>query len=218
MQRRDEIKLTPEAKEAARALVAAWNAGEVDQQFSIVEIHGDDQVLGSFVFSDAGHSDFDAPRRSLLSELAQLRLLRITQIKRDTWEILLLQELRDAVQNDFARFRDVPIAVTGAIGTFINGSLTMAEGAVFSSSAYGDVTVTFQTLPEELLKLLGADALRPEIANAINALKEADEPTRLEKAGKVIEELGRGLAHLSNTGGALAAIALIARMLSGGGL
>src|SRR5690606_850224 len=116
------------------------------------------------------------------------------------------------------RFRDVPIAVTGAIGTFINGSLTMAEGAVFSSSAYGDVTVTFQTLPEELLKLLGADALRPEIANAINALKEADEPTRLEKAGKVIEELGRGLAHLSNTGGALAAIALIARMLSGGGL
>jgi len=218
MQRRDEIKLTPQAKDEARLLVAAWDTGKVSQKFTIVELYGDDQVLGTFVYSDSGHSDFDAPPRALLSELAQLRLLQMMQTKPDTWEILLLQELRDAVQNEFARFRDVPITVTGAIGTFINGSLTMAEGAVFSSSAYGDVTVTFQTLPEELVKLLGADALRPEIASAIHALQSADEPTRLEKAGRVIEELGRGLAHLSNTGGALAAIALIARMLSGGGL
>lgn len=218
MQKRESIRLTEEAKQAARDLVKAWTTGKVSQQFGVTEIHGDDQVLDSFVHSDADHSDFDAPSRNLLSELAEARLIRLTVTRRDRYEVLLLQELRDAVANDFARFRDVPITVSGAVGTIIFGNLTMGDGAVFSSAGQGDVTVTIETLPHELLKLLGTDALRPEIASAITELKTADDLTRVEKAGKVIEELGRGLAHLSNTGGALAAITLIARMLSGGGL
>ncbi len=217
MQRRDQIKLTDEAKEAARALVAAWDAHNLDQTFTIFHTMGGAQILQSRR-TTSDKDAFSTPPLTTFEELARHSLIQLERTASNNYRVLLLQELRDAIQNDFAQYRDVPITVTGAIGTFINGSLTMAEGAVFSSSAYGDVTVTFQTLPDELLKLLGTDALRPEIASAITALKAADELTRMEKAGKVIEELGRGLAHLSNTGGALAAIALIARMLSGGGL
>lgn len=217
MQRRDQLKLTDEAKEAARSLVAAWDAHDLDQTFTIFHTMAGAQILQSRR-TTSDKEAFSTPPLTTFEELARHSLIQLERTASNNYRVLLLQELRDAIQNDFVQYRDVPITVTGAIGTFINGSLTMAEGAVFSSSAYGDVTVTFQTLPDELLKLLGTDALRPEIASAITALKAADELTRMEKAGKVIEELGRGLGHLSNTGGALAAIALIARMLSGGGL
>ena len=82
------------------------------------------------------------------------------------------------------------------------------------------MTVTAEMLPDELIRLLGEETLHqyPNINQAIQALKTADEPTRIARAGKVIEELGRGLEHLSNASGALTAIAMIARVLSGGGL
>jgi len=89
---------------------------------------------------------------------------------------------------------------------------------VFQSAAagIGDVNVTAESLPDELVKLLGKDAVEPNVAQAIEALKNADEPNRREKAGKVIAELGRSLEHLSNAGGAISAIMLIARLLSTG--
>lgn len=211
--------LTAEAKEAAKRLVDAWDERRISQKFDITAVYGDGRIMHVYVSSDSGHLEFTPPELSLLEELGHFDLLRIARIRNNRWEILLLQTLRDAVKNDFKHIPDIP---TSVVGTIIYGSLEMGDGAVFGSSVYGDVTVTLQTLPDELIKLLGTDSSRPQIASVIEELKtlpeSADKSARLEKAGKVIEELGRSLAHLSNTGGALAAIALIARMLSGGGL
>lgn len=214
-----EYRLTEGARKTAAYLVRMWNDDVIAQTFELVDATAGSGVRSRQYLPGLGADDsFEVPAIGELNELARLNLISIRRLvgRSEKLEITLFQPLRDAVDNDFTYFRELPL--TGAIGTIIYGNLTMGEGAVFSSAGQGDVTVTFQTLPDELLRLLGTDALRPEIASAITDLKNADEPTRLRKAGKVIEELGRGLEHLSNTGGALAAIALIARMLSGGGL
>ncbi|MBC8099821.1 MAG: hypothetical protein H7Y11_10290 [Armatimonadetes bacterium] len=215
MQNRHEINLTPGAKEAARLLIAAWNEDETVQKFDITEVPGDDQVTVTFTFLDSGNIGFDAPKRALLFELAQHKLLDIREKDDNSWEIMLFQNLRTAVENNFLEVTDHTTNAGVNIATLINNNVTMGERGVFASSVSGDITITIETLPDELIKLLGEDALRPEIASAIADLKSADAPTRLEKGGKIIEQLGRGLGHLSNTGSALEAIMLIARILGG---
>jgi len=222
MTNRIKYPLTLEAKEEARHLLQAWDKDEIQQAFYLIDVTGGSGVEGIRLNPGLGaRSSFIPPALGIIRELGEYKLIslaRVVTAQKERFEVTLLQELRNAVQNDF----DVSdfFLTTSAIGTIVYGNLTLDRGALFQSAAagIGDVNVTAQTLPDELVKLLGADALRPEIAAAISALKVADEPTRLEKAGKVIEELGRGLAHMSNTGGALAAIALITRMFSGGGL
>ncbi len=222
MSNRVKYPLTPEAKLAARTLLESWDSGEIQQAFYLI-----DQTAGSGaerIDLRAGlgaKSSFKPPSLGVIRELGEYRLISLTRVagsQAERFEVALLQELRNAVASDFD-VSDFFLTIS-AVGTIIYGDLVMDSGATFQSAAagVGDVNVTAQQLPDAIVRLLGEDALRPEIAAAITDLKTADEPTRLEKMGKVIEELGRGLGHLSNTGGALAAIALITKILSGGGL
>lgn len=204
MQRRVKYPLTPETKAIAEELVNAWNTGKLEQILDVA-VSNHSVLVG-------GGVNFQFPL-SALKELEEYRLIRVER----TW-VTLLQELRDAVANDF-EVSDF-FLTTSAVGTIIYGNLTLDKGALFQSAAagIGDVNVTAQHLPDELVRLLGEDARRPEIAAAITELKTADESTRLGKMGKVIEELGRGLSHMKNAAGAIEAIILIARILGGGGL
>lgn len=218
MSSRVKYPLSASAQEAAKTLSEAWKLGELDQLIRLAEAVGDNRIMNTTATSAYSGKRLKPPPRAILMELARFGLIQLYATSERGWEVLLLEELHTAVQNDF-EVSDY-FLTTSAVGTIIYGNLTLDKGALFQSAAagIGDVNVTAQTLPDELVRLLGEDAQRPEIAAAITALKTADDPTRLEKMGKVIEELGRGLAHLTNTGGAIAAITLIAKILSGGGL
>lgn len=195
----------------------------IDQVFELIDVSSGNARSREFQAGLGTADGFSVPPMGVLNELSQFGLILMSKLvlpKGLRCEITLLQELRNAVQSDF----DVSdyFLTTSAVGTIIYGDLMLEKGALFQSAAagIGDVTVTAETLPDELIKLLGDEMLRQhsEVAQAIEALKTSDKPTRLQKAGKVIEELGRCLGHLTNTAGALAAIALITRVLSGSGL
>jgi len=218
MQSRVKYPLTPEAKEAAKKLSDIWKAGELDQLFYFNENTSYGTISETIAKSAYSGKSHEGLKRSLLMELARFGLLQIHFSGNDGWEILLLEELMRAVENDF-EVSDF-FLTTSAVGTIIYGNLTLDKGALFQSAAagIGDVSVTAQTLPDEIIKLLGADADRPEVAAAIEELRQSNDTTRIEKAGKVIQELGRSLEHVANAGGALSAIAMIVRVLTGQGL
>jgi hypothetical protein len=225
MQRRPKYPLTPEAKEAAKSLLEAWDNGEIQQSFYlIVQAIRDDEVRHLHLYPGTGaRRSFQPPSLGVIRELGEYKLITLTHVvdsRQERFEVTLLQELRNAVSSNF----DVSdfFLTTSAVGTIIYGDLVMDKGSIFQSAAagIGDANNAIQYLPDQLIRLLGEDTLKsyPKIDTAIKELKSANERTRMEKAGKVIEELGRALGHLSNTGGALDAITLIARVLGGGGL
>lgn len=216
MKQRIEYKLSQNTRETAKNLIQYLKQGHIDQNFELVDVTAGSGVRSrEYKWGLGADESHEVPTPSLaaLYELAKYNLIRL--VEGTKIQVTLFQTLQDAVENNFFYFREIPY--DSLAGTIIYGNLTISEGAVFSSSGYGNVTVTvtMQTLPDELYKLLGEDAKRENIAAALNDLKEATDSTRLKKAGRVIEELGRSLEHLSNAGGALAALALIVRLFGG---
>ncbi|MBC8100824.1 MAG: hypothetical protein H7Y11_15400 [Armatimonadetes bacterium] len=65
----------------------------------------------------------------------------------------------------------------------------------------GNVSQSITNVAAELRKALGEELLQdePSLNNALIAFESADELTRLEKMGLVVQELGRCLAHTANT-------------------
>jgi hypothetical protein len=224
--------LTQEAKETARQLVAAWDNGQVGQNFSLLETSSFNIRYRELKPSFDVHPDFKVPSLGTLNELAHFGLIVIVLEQKEVVrnpsshpsnpirQITLLQELRNAIQTDF-EVSDYFLTVN-AVGTIIHGDLNVDSGAFFQSAAagIGNVTVTAESLPDELVKILGKEVLDQygEIANAIEELRVAGQPTKREKMGLVIQELGRYIGHVSNTGGAITVIMTLAQMISRGNL
>lgn len=218
MLQRVKYPLTPEAKATAQQLVDAWNSNDVDQNFYLIEVTAGRAKRVELNFGLGGDNSITPPPLGILRELAEYRLITLTAIKTDRtdrFEVTLLQELRNAVENDF-EVSDF-FLTTSAVGTIIYGNLEVRDSAVFQSAAsgIGDVHQNIEQLADELSKILGDQLLQSntELNNAIMELRSADELTRLQKMGKVVQELGRGLGHLGNTGAAIIALELITRFL-----
>jgi hypothetical protein len=204
MKQRVKYPLTPEAKEAAKALVEAWDSKKINQLLNLGIRRGDGKEQWLF-----WGNDFKVPDKAIIYELAAYKLIRLSS-GRDNVEILLFQELRNAVENDF----DVSdfFLTTSAVGTVVYGNLEVREGAIFQSAAtnQGDITQNANQLADKLLELLGMDLLQsePDLEAAIVALKSMDELSRPQKCGKVIQELGGCLGHVANTATILTAISM----------
>lgn len=213
--------LTTVAKEFAHLLVQAWDSGKLPQLMRLFEIDGDGGNWGTG-FKRTLDVDFEAPDLSVWLELAEFKLVRYIPQKdnrhESTFDILLLQELRNAVQNNF-EVSDF-FLTTSAVGTIIYGNLHMQEGSNFQSGAtnFGDVRISADMLPDKLIEMLGDSFLQKnaEVAAAIEGLKTANQLTQRSKLAKVIEELGRCLEHTANAGTAIAAIGLIHHFLASG--
>jgi hypothetical protein len=217
MKQRVKYPLTPEAKEAAKMLVEAWDNKKIAQRLTIYLTIRNEEIQPTDNIDGAGR-DFKRPTLATWWELSKYGLIERQVNFQETrhqkrlvgWEILLLEELRNAVENDF----DVSdfFLTTSAVGTVVYGNLEVREGAIMQSQAniYGDNTQNANQLADELLELLGSDLLQsePDLENAIVALKSVDESSRAEKCGKVIQELGHCMGHVANTATILTAISL----------
>jgi hypothetical protein len=222
MKNRLVYPLTEAARRAARELVGAWDAGEVGQYFTIQDLLMED----NFVLAIRGGQDADEEphRLSAFLELAHYGLISMGRQTRfdpvsgregNWWAILLLQELRDAVADDFA-VSDFFLA-TAAPGTVIH----LGEGAVVagvSGAAYGapPTMENVEQLSDKLMLMMGDAAMEahPPLRAAIDDLRAADTPAEIRsRAGRVIEEVGRGVVALANAGAAIEAIQLIGRFV-----
>jgi tRNA1(Val) A37 N6-methylase TrmN6 len=92
----NNYSLTLGAKDAARNLVEGWKSGAIPQQFSFFEIRGGDRVVATKAFE----GDFNCPPRSILTELAEAKLIHMMQVSRETWEVTLLNSLNEAVREE----------------------------------------------------------------------------------------------------------------------
>lgn len=184
--------LTETSKEAARYIVNAWVAGDVEQELTITFFTGDDEVHISGVF---GASDaFSPPGFAVWRELAKFGLVDIVY-DAQAWDILLLQELRNAVGSDF----DVSeyFLTLNAVGNIIiNSSVQNAQGTGVN---YGKVNQTIEQLADDIEARLSPELLQAQIdlKHAIDALRDAS-GDKQSKVGKVISELGRSMEHTAN--------------------
>lgn len=226
--------LTEAAKQEAKRLVEAWDGGQLDQMFELFERHGGDLVIGEMIFPMYNRTSIAAPKRSILSELAQYKLIHMQPVARGdstNWEVLLLQELRNTVQNDFevSEF----FLTTSAIGTIVQGNLVLHPHSVYQSIAavLSDVDVNFiQTTSDQLEQMLGSLADQDtDLRAALDDVKVSTPqtlPTRLGSVVKALyriafgdgplsEMLTRSISNTGNAASALGGIVLIAKLLTG---
>jgi hypothetical protein len=215
MQNRLAYPLTEAAKRAARELVGAWDDGEIDQYFSVPdEPAGDDFLV---MVGDEGEPTrlsafLELDYFGLISVERQARLDPAIGYEQDWWDILLLQALREAVAGGFA-VSDFFLA-TSTPGAVIH----LGEGAVVAGAAYGAPPrmESVEQLSDKLMNMMGDSAMaaHPPLRTAIDDLRDADTPSEVRlRAGRVIEEVGRGIVALANAGAAIEAIQLIGHFL-----
>lgn len=213
--------LTDIAKNAAHNLLQAWLTGNVAQYFVISVSSEIGEGSGPTVFVHEGDlGDFECPPISTLWELMKFNMIDIRVEKleyhSENWTVLLLQELRNAVESDFEVSEY--FLTMNAVGTIIQGDLTLHPGAVMQSAAanVGNIQQTNEQLADELTMKLGQEFLRSqeELRQAIEQLRTSVEVNRPSKFGKIVLELGRCLEHGANTVGVINGITMVAKYLS----
>jgi hypothetical protein len=180
--------LTPEAKEAAKIIVAEWDKKSLPQKIIIVLTVGFNY---DSYFIIGANQEFKYPPSHAWEELAKYGLLDLRYERDDKWHILLLQELRNAVNNDFE------------VSEYFHPARSSSEAADF------------------LITLLGQEFLetQTELKETIDELRTATKENQQTTLGKLISQLGNSLQHGSNTATIVTTLynfsAIIQKMLTG---
>ena len=150
---RVKYPLTTEAKEAAKKLVEAWDEQKIDQYFVLSQINEEkDKPIRAKSSRGVWSTEFEPPLIGVLLELSKFQLVsidtepefikyaegsgsfvRMVEAHRPKrWYVVLMQELRNAVENDF----DVSdyFLTFNAVGTIITGDNVTFSGP-FQSAA-----------------------------------------------------------------------------------
>lgn len=225
---RVKYPLTQEAKEAARYLVEAWAKGEVAQRFTFFFVLSGDARLSAGNLSGT----FLPPSLNILLELAKFQLIYvdatlyggasadfggkgIVSERITSWHVLLMQELRNAVEQDF-QVSDYFLTFN-AVGTIIQGDATISAPFQSVGLSHGNVSqqITSSELADKLLAMIASDVLQsnPDLTAAIQELRTSLENERQSKLGKVISQLGRSLEHVNNAKGIIEAIAFLSMII-----
>lgn len=208
--------LTDRAKELARKLVDAWRTGQINQHLHLINVTGlaDRTIRFSFMKVDPGvdlELDF-----GMIKELSIYGLIYLSgSLGTGPIEVVLLQELRNAVETDFEVSEY--FLTMNAVGTIVQGDLNMQPGSVLQSAASntGNITQNAEQIADNLSAMLGEDFLQSqaELRAAIEALREATAANQASKLGRVVSELGRCLGHGANTAVVVGAISALAAHL-----
>lgn len=194
--------LTETAKVAAREIVAAWDAGHLGQKITLAIMRGDDQERVMIVNSPTHTSDFRSPLVATWWELSKFNLVAISED--GSWEILLLQELRNAVATDFEVSEY--FLTLNAVGNIIVNSVTGPVQGVGQNT--GVLHQTVEQLADYIGATLGREFLetQEELRISVEELRVAGAADQQSKLGKVISELGRCLEHGANAVAVVAAL------------
>lgn len=211
-----EYPLTEEAKATARMLVAAWNLDQLPQLIPLFEIRNDG---GSWHtgFKRSLEVDFKPPHLAIWLELAEYGLIRYIPARgkneETSFEILLLQELRNAVENDF-EVSDYFLTMNAVGNIIVNSTTGPVQGVGYNT---GIVHQNVEQLADYMTASLGQAFLETQVdlKTAIDELRTAVEADQQSKLGKVISELGRCLQHGANTAAVSAALIAAAPFLQG---
>lgn len=206
--------LTEQAKAIAKALVEAWNSDQLPQLIPLFEIRNDG---GSWRtgFKRKLKADFTPPHLATWLELDQYGLIQyIPDGSKDEdrdFEILLLQELRNAVENDF-EVSDYFLTMNAVGNIIVNSTTGPVQGVGYST---GIVHQNVEQLADYITASLGQAFLETQLdlKTAIDELRTAVEADQQSKLGKVISELGRCLQHGANTAAVSAALIAAAPFL-----
>lgn len=210
--------LTEDAKRAAEYLASTWNSGEIKQKLLV----GQMSYIGgkeTTVFEGA-QPEFQLPDLASLLELAEFNLIRILRFSgksQENWEILLMQELRNAVESDFEVSEY--FLTMNAVGSIILGGLNIQPGGLYMSGASNVAEVhqsqSVETVADTLAQTLGRDLLQSQKAlrTAIDELRDATATEKQSKIGNVITQLGNSLAHGANTATISTALMMLAQYL-----
>jgi hypothetical protein len=208
--------LTAQAKDIARILVAHWDAEKLPQLIPLYEIRNDG---GSWHtgFKRSLDVEFKPPHLAIWLELAQYGLVRYipdpSSGDEPNFEILLLQELRNAVATDF----DVSdyFITMNAVGNIIVNSTTGAVQGVGINT--GTVHQTVEQLADYISATLGQDflAVNIELKAAIDELRTATIADQQSALGKVISQLGNSLHLGASTATIVQALTAAAPFLQG---
>lgn len=205
-----EVKypLTEEAQNLAKILVESWNEDHISQTLFYRSYPSPQtKPLIGKLWKVAGIEDVFA--ESVYKELSHYHLINI-----DIDGVILLQELRNAVENDFS-VSDYYLTMN-AVGTIIYGDATISapfqSNATINSQVSQIQEITQSDITEKLLEGLGESFLKANqpIAEAIKSLKDEPEKSFKQKLGSVISELGNSMQHGANAYVVMQAIATIA--------
>lgn len=205
--------LSPEAKQSAKALVEAWQTGAIGQIVSIHIQSGDNEVEWN-IFNVIGSMDgIPTIKRESFMELSLFNLINIDAPGQNYLEILLLEELRNAVENDFA-VSDYFLTMN-AIGIFNAGGNINNYGILnAAASSSGNIEQHGDQVADELIKMLGGVITKnQELETAITELQEADESTFNQRLGNVVMQLGNLLGHGANTAAIIQALAALKQFI-----
>jgi hypothetical protein len=202
--------LTAEAKEDANQLAMDWKTGKIAQFFTVFDATAgaahEIEISGGL----GVENHYNLPPLKILLELSKFKLIFVDyeilpsgRGYQKQWHILLMQELHNAVETDFA-VSDYFLTMN-AVGTVITaheGSTVEIRSLQSAASNYGNIDqqMSVVEISDELSTTLGVEFLESnsQLATAIQELRTSIDSERESKLGNVISELGRCLQHGAN--------------------
>lgn len=191
--------LTETAKAVARALVAAWDTGEIEQsQLFALQSKLENNRNRTFIIISG--QDF---RSYILRELSLFGLIT-TEKQSTAYTVFLLQELRNAVESDF-EVSDYFLTMNAVGNIIVNSTTGPVQGVGYGT---GIVHQNVEQLADYMTASLGQAFLetQTQLKAAIDDLRTAVEADQQSKLGKVISELGNCLQHGANAAAVIAAL------------
>jgi hypothetical protein len=204
--------LTPKAQEEARRLVEKWDADQLDQYMVVSSGDADNErVEIASLSARRVLEEIGFPLAGVLFELSKFGLIDV-QCTFDSSghmtriAILLLEELRNAVANDF-EVSDYFLTLNAVGNVIVNSTTGPVQGVGINS---GIVRQNIEQVADDLVATLGQEFIRTQVAlkDAIDALRTATVADQQSRLGKVISELGRCLQDGANAATVVGALTI----------
>lgn len=191
--------LTADAKSAAKLLVEWWDKGQIPQNFGFglasIELGMEQYPLHGYESPSFNNIEFRLIGKSKWKELSLFNLISF-EMAESYCEVVLLQELRNAVATDF-EVSEYFLTLNAVGNIIINSTTGNVQGMGINT---GIANMTIEEVANTLESALGAEFLAQQQAlkEAIDSLRTSFESDKQSKLGKVISELGNCLQHGAN--------------------